>query len=195
MFGQVGEVGVFGMSKSKKELGLVNKTTLVSSLGISSQAFDKWGVNAREKRGRENFYAVFDVVQNRVDNATQNLQKASPKKGAKNAQLDQLEGDLLKDEKLKQEIRALTLKNDILESKSMPVDLVFDVLASIVTEQVTILETLPLLIKRHNSDLPSHVIEQIQKAISQMSAVAATLEDKLHDKVEDLVTAAEGKIK
>ena len=183
------------MSKSKKELGLVNKTTLVSSLGISSQAFDKWGVNAREKRGRENFYAVFDVVQNRVDNALQNQQKPGIKKPSKNAQLDQLDEDLLRAEKLREEIRALTLKNDILESKSIPVDLVFEVLASIVTEQVTILETLPLLIKRHNSDLPSHVIEQIQKAISQMSAVAATLEDKLHDKIEDLVTAAEGKIK
>lgn len=195
MFSQVVEVGVFGMSKSKKELGLVNKSTLVASLGISPQAFDKWGVEPREKRGRENFYAVSDVVQNRVDNALQNQQKPGTKKATKNAQLDQLEGDLLKAEKLKQEVRQLTIKNDILEARSMPVEIVTSVLASIVSEQVAILETLPLNIKRQNHDLPSHVIEQIQKETAKVCNIAATLGERLDDTIADLISAAEDKIK
>lgn len=183
------------MSSKKKELGLINKSTLVASLGISSQAFDKWLVNPREKRGRENFYAVSDVVQNRVDNALTNLSKPGSKKAQPNAQIDQLEEESLRAEKLKEEIRALSLKNDILEARSMPVELVSEVLSAVVSEQVAILETLPLLIKRQNADLPSHVIDQIQKAIAQTSEVAATLGERLDDKVSDLVSAAESKIK
>jgi phage terminase Nu1 subunit (DNA packaging protein) len=195
VFNQVGEVGVFGMSRSKKELGLVNKSTLVSSLGISSQAFDKWGVDAREKRGRENFYAVADVVQNRVENQLSNMSKPGIKKPSKNDQIEQPDEDLLRVEKLSEEVRALKLKNDILEARSIPVEVATEVLVGIISEQVAILETIPLLVKRHNPEMPSHAIDQIQRDISKVSNIAATLGDKLDDTITNLVSAAESKVK
>ncbi|MBJ7555400.1 terminase small subunit [Marinomonas spartinae] len=183
------------MSSKKKELGLINKSTLVASLGISSQAFDKWGVEPREKRGRENFYSIHDVVQNRVDNALSNVSKPGVKKPSKNPSIDQLGEEVLRTEKLAEEVRALKLKNDILEARSIPVDIAVGVLTGIISEQVTILETIPLLVKRHNPDMPSHAIDQIQRDISKISNIAATLGDKLDDTIASLIADAEGKVK
>ncbi len=183
------------MSSKKKELGLVNKSTLVASLGISSQAFDKWGVEAREKRGRENFYAVHDVVQNRIENTLSNQSKPGVKKPSKNTPIDQPDEDLLRVEKLSEEVRALKLKNDILEARSVPVEIATDVLMGVISEQFAILETIPLLVKRHNPEMPSHAVEQIQRDISKISNIAATLGGKLDDTIASLVEAAEGKVK
>jgi phage terminase Nu1 subunit (DNA packaging protein) len=183
------------MSSKKKELGLINKSTLVASLGISSQAFDKWGVEPREKRGRENFYSIHDVVQNRIDNSFLNLSKPGVKKPSKSTSIDQPNEDLLRVEKLSEEVRSLKLKNDILEARSIPVEVATEVLVGIISEQVAILETIPLLVKRHNPEMPSHAIEQIQRDISKVSNIAATLGDKLDDTIASLVAAAEGKVK
>lgn len=183
------------MSSKKKELGLINKSTLVASLGISSQAFDKWGVEPREKRGRENFYSVSDVVQNRIENTLSNQTKPGVKKPSKNTSIDQLGEDLLRTEKLSEEVRALKLKNNILEGRSIPVEIATEVLVGIISEQVAILETIPLLVKRHNPEMPSHAIEQIQRDISKVSNIAATLGDKLDDTIANLVSVAEGKVK
>jgi phage terminase Nu1 subunit (DNA packaging protein) len=183
------------MSSRKKELGLINKSTLVASLGISSQAFDKWGVESREKRGRENFYSIYDVLQNRIDNALSNQSKPGVKKPSKSTSIDQLNEDVLRVEKLSEEVRSLKLKNDILEARSVPVDIATEVLVGIISEQVAILETIPLLVKRHNPEMPSHAIDQIQRDISKVSNIASTLGDKLHDVITNLVSVAEGKVK
>lgn len=45
---------------------LLNKKDMATSLGISVQAFDKWGVIPTEKRGREVFYDVRSVLENRL---------------------------------------------------------------------------------------------------------------------------------
>lgn len=46
---------------------LLNKTNMSRSLGISVQAFDKWHVFPVEKVGREAFYSVRDVLDNRLE--------------------------------------------------------------------------------------------------------------------------------
>ncbi|MGI2021712.1 terminase small subunit [Shewanella glacialipiscicola] len=50
------------------EAVLLNKTDLCKSLGISTQAFDKWDVPVHSKKGRECLYTMSDVVGNRVAN-------------------------------------------------------------------------------------------------------------------------------
>ena len=44
----------------------LNKKSMADSLGISTQAFDKWGVEAVAKIGRESFYDVRSVLDNRL---------------------------------------------------------------------------------------------------------------------------------
>lgn len=171
--------------------GLVNKSTLVASLEISSQAFDKWGVKPRTKRGRENFYSVGDVVQNRLDNAAKNQTKPGTKKTSKQSSKDQPDEEKLKLEKLKEEVRSLKLKNDVGEAYLMPVEFITQILAEVSGEQVAIFETLPLNIKRQDAELPSHVIEMIQREIAKASAAAATIGDRLDDIIQALITSPE----
>ena len=47
---------------------LINKKNMAASCGISTQAFDKWGVKPYKKSGRQQFYRVQDVIENRVEN-------------------------------------------------------------------------------------------------------------------------------
>lgn len=49
-------------TKSVIPAGWVNKKTMAASLGISVQAFGKWGVLPVARVGRESFFTVEDVV-------------------------------------------------------------------------------------------------------------------------------------
>lgn len=183
------------MSTAENEPHLLNKSNMAKSCEVSVQAFDKWGVTPDTKRGRSVFFSVKSVLENRLKNERDKLSGKTSKKPNLNDQLDQLDEDALRAKKLQEEIRALELKNDILEGRSIPTDIAFDVLAAVITEQTSILETLPLLVKRQNPDLPSHVIDQFQKAIAQVSNTSATLGDRLHDQISNFVSAAESKVK
>lgn len=44
----------------------LNKSRMADSLGITTQAFDKWGVTPIAKIGRESFYDVRSVLDNRL---------------------------------------------------------------------------------------------------------------------------------
>lgn len=183
------------MSGTIEEQGLINKATLVASLTISSQAFDKWGVKPRTKRGRENFYSVGDVVQNRLDNAEKNQGKSGVKKSVKQSSKDQPDEDRLKLEKLAEEVRALKLKNDVREAHLMPVELVTEILASIAAEQIAVFETLPLNIKRQNSDMPAHVLDMITRDVAKVTNIAATVGDRMDDIILKLIDVAESQAK
>ena len=45
---------------------LLNKSDMAASLGISVQAFDKWGVVPTKKEGREVLFDVKSVLENRL---------------------------------------------------------------------------------------------------------------------------------
>lgn len=49
----------------------LNKRDMAASLGISVQAFDKWGVTPTERRGREVLYDVRSVLENRLEHQNQ----------------------------------------------------------------------------------------------------------------------------
>ena len=48
---------------------LMNKKNMAQSCRVSATAFDKWGVTPVERKGREAFYDVASVIDNRVSNA------------------------------------------------------------------------------------------------------------------------------
>ncbi|HBM9700170.1 TPA: terminase, partial [Escherichia coli] len=45
---------------------LMNKKNMAQSCRVSATAFDKWGVTPVERKGREAFYDVASVIDNRV---------------------------------------------------------------------------------------------------------------------------------
>ncbi|WP_244568571.1 hypothetical protein [Escherichia coli] len=58
---------------------LLNKSDMASSIGISVQAFDKWGVPPVERRGREVFYDVKTVLE--IDRERRQHNQRAPDKG------------------------------------------------------------------------------------------------------------------
>ena len=52
---------------------LMNKKNMAQSCRVSATAFDKWGVTPVERKGREAFYDVASVIDNRVNNAINQL--------------------------------------------------------------------------------------------------------------------------
>lgn len=65
------------MTITKKQPGWLNKKDMAASLHVSVQAFDKWGVSPVEKIGREAFFDMRSVLENRM-NAMSRKQQPSP---------------------------------------------------------------------------------------------------------------------
>ena len=83
---------------------LMNKKNMAKSCRVSATAFDKWGVTPVERKGREAFYDVASVIDNRVNNAI--------------SQLTNDKGDIDDDELLRVRIRLLTAQAEAQELKN-----------------------------------------------------------------------------
>lgn len=83
---------------------LMNKKTMAQSCRVSATAFDKWGVTPVERKGREAFYDVASVIDNRVNNAI--------------SQLTNDKGEIDDDELLRVRIRLLTAQAEAQELKN-----------------------------------------------------------------------------
>ena len=55
----------------------MNKRNTAKSLGISVQAFDKWDISPIGKIGREVFFDMRTVVNNRLENAVKQRERLS----------------------------------------------------------------------------------------------------------------------
>ena len=75
----------------------LNKSEMAASLGISVQAFDRWGVKPVARIGREAFFDARSVLDNRIAQAAR---KHSPA-GADGEGIDPLVDEKLKQEKLR----------------------------------------------------------------------------------------------
>ncbi len=106
------------MSNSSIDRLWLNKRDAAASLGISTQAFGKWGIKPAHRAGREVFFAVRNIVDNRVEKAL---------KGATNETTAELE-DLgrkkyLEDYRLSKARRiAHEQKNDVAAGKVIPAE-------------------------------------------------------------------------
>ncbi|HGC0788129.1 TPA: terminase small subunit, partial [Escherichia coli] len=83
---------------------LMNKKNMAQSCRVSATAFDKWGVTPVERKGREAFYDVASVIDNRVSNAIN--------------QITDDKGEIDNDELLRVRIRLLTAQAEAQELKN-----------------------------------------------------------------------------
>lgn len=178
------------MAKSTptKQRGWLNKSEMAASLGISVQAFDKWGVKPVERIGREAFFTAEAVLENR-------LQREAEKQ-----QPEGLEGiDPLAEAKLTQERLRLTaaqavgqeLKNEVTRRKSVPVEFALFVLSRIAAEIASGLDTLPLTLKRRHPDLDVRHIESVQREIAKVRNRAALLDERLPELLDEYLDSTD----
>lgn len=178
------------MAKSTptKQRGWLNKSEMAASLGISVQAFDRWGVKPVERIGREAFFTVEAVLENRLGHQAEKHQPAG---------LEDV--DPLAEMKLTQERLRLTaaqaegqeLKNQITRRKSVPVEFAMFVLARIAAEIASGLDTLPLTLKRRHPDLEVRHIESVQREIAKVRNRAALLDERLPELLDEYLDSTD----
>lgn len=114
---------------------------MAKSCRVSATAFDKWGVTPVERKGREAFYDVASVIDNRVNNAI--------------SQLTNDKGDIDDDELLRVRIRLLTaqaeaqeLKNERDRGDVIDTEFCLYALSKLASQISSIMDSLPLTMQR-----------------------------------------------
>lgn len=166
----------------------LNKTRMADSLGISTQAFDKWGVPAIAKIGRESFYDVRAVLDNRLKN-----------QGGKNQPVDDHGEpiDPLIEYKIQQERLRLTraqadaqeLRNRVKERQLVPVDFCLFALVRLCSMLGSALDTVHVKVKRKQPDIEVRFLEAIQHEVAVTRNEAADLAEALPELLNEFYEA------
>lgn len=165
----------------------LNKTSMAASLGITVQAFDKWKVDPVTRIGRENFYDVRSVLNNRLALAEQ---KADASQG--------MEGiDPLIEYKLMEERRGLTAaqrvgqenKNAVSARQLVPVDFSTFALSRVIAQVGSILDTVAHKVKRKHPDIPVRHVEAMQREIALARNIAAEVGEQLPEILDEYLAS------
>lgn len=181
---EVGCCFVMSTEDLQKKRGWLNKSEMAASLGISPQAFDKWGVEPAAKIGREVFYTAQAVLQNRLDHATQKQQPEG---------LDAEGLDPLAEKKLLQERLRLTTaqavaqeqKNEVNAKTLVPAPFATFALARIAAKIGSKLETVCKTVRSQIPDTPPLVLEAFEREIALARNLAVEFADDLPEILDE----------
>jgi len=168
-----------GQSKRvEKEPHWLNKSQMAKSLGISVQAFDKWGVQPVASIGRDRFFDVRSVLDNRLAHQAESLQP----------EIESLEEGSMDYERLRltrAQADGQEIKNEIARGKTAPVEIISLVLSRIAGEASGELDSLPLNIKRRHPDLNNQILESIKRHVVKAQNAIARTGDSLEHHLDD----------
>ena len=153
----------------KKEPHWLNKKQMAASCNISTQAFDKWGVQPVSRIGRESFYTVSDVLLNREQKLLDQMG------GHNNPEGDQefIDKDFEYARKLRADADAQEMKNAVTRRELAPVDLLEWALASIAEQINSILDSIPLKLKKRVPHLKAAELEIAKREIIKAQNAAS----------------------
>lgn len=166
--------------------GWLNKKQMAESLDISVQAFDKWGVKPIAKIGRESFYDVRSVLDNRLNH-----------KSDKQQLLDD-NGDpldpLIEYKHLQQKLRLTTeqadgqaMRNQVKAKKLVPVDFCLFALGKLSAMLGSTLDTVHVKVKRKCPDIEVRHLEAVQREVAVARNDAVKLADRLPELLDEFV--------
>ncbi|MGO3492883.1 terminase small subunit [Hafnia alvei] len=158
----------------------LNKRDMAASLGISVQAFDKWGVTPTERRGREVLYDVRTVLENRLEHQSQK-QPAAEDDPAVNIDFERWR--LTKAQADAQELKNAKDMAEVVETAFC----VF-VLSRVAAEIAGILDGIPLSMQRRFPELENRHIEflkrDVVKAMNKAAATGELVPELLNEYIE-----------
>ncbi|MFB2734208.1 terminase small subunit [Shewanella mangrovisoli] len=159
---------------------LLNKTDLCKSLGISTQAFDKWDVPVHSKKGRECLYTMADVVANRVANERKKHLSKPDEDDPEKPDLDYERWRLTKAQADGQEIKNEKERKEVVE-----VGFCVFVLNRIAAQIAPVLDQTHIRMKRKYPDIPERYIDAFRaemiKSQNTVAELAAGIEDLLDE--------------
>lgn len=163
----------------------LNKKSMAESLGITVQAFDKWGVEPVAKIGRESFYDTRSVLDNR-------LQHQSGKQQPGSTEIDPLIGykiDLERWRLTKEQADTQARKNRIGDKELVPVGFATFMLARLSALLASYLDTIPKKVKLQHPDLEIRFMESFEREIAVTRNEAAGLAETIPELLDEFVTA------
>ncbi len=164
----------------------MNKKELCKLLQISSTAFDNWGIEPVCKVGREVFFELQTVMQNRLNNQLS--------KQAKNTNQELGEGENLEYERYrltKAQADAQELKNQIATQKVISTEFALFALVNTASEIASTLDQIPAAVSRKDPQLEQRHLDLIEFEIAKACNIAAALGDKLPDLLNEFQSRAE----
>lgn len=139
---------------------LMNKKNMAQSCRVSATAFDKWGVTPVERKGREAFYDVASVIDNRVSNAIN--------------QITDDKGEIDDDELLRVRIRLMTaqaeaqeLKNERERGEVIDTKFCIYAISKLASQISSIMDSLPLAMTRKFPDMKPSMLDGLKKKLSE----------------------------
>lgn len=163
----------------------LNKTRMAASLGISVQAFDKWGVEPVQRIGKEAFYDTRSVLDNRLKN-----QSGKQQPGLED--VDPLIGykiDLERWRLTKEQADTQARKNRIGDKELVPVGFAIFVLSRLAALLASYLDTIPKKVKLKHPDLEIRFMESFEREIAVTRNEAAGLAETIPELLDEYVTA------
>lgn len=178
------------MSQQKPDPSWLNKTQMAASLGISVQAFDKWGVQPVARIGRSAYFDVRSVLDNRIANTA-----------ARQPSVDEGDDtDPLIEHKREQEEYLLTRerrigqqqKNEMAARQVVPADFAIFTLSQMASQIASILDTLPLTMKRKHPDLETRHLDTLMRELALARNKASGLHDTLPELLDEFFDDLDG---
>lgn len=161
----------------------LNKSTMADSLGISVQAFDRWGVKPVAKVGRSVYFTVADVLYNRKQNEVEKHQPLpqelpDPEQGSLDFERYRL---------TKAQADAQELKNQIARQEVVSVEFATFALSKLAAEGTGILDSLPLNIYRKHPELTKIQQENIKRELAKAMNAMSRLDESLDKVLDDYI--------
>lgn len=145
---------------TKKQEHWLNQVQMAESLGITVNAFARWKVEPVARIGKNVYYDVRSVLDNRLSHAEGNSLTAGD-----------MEAERLRLTRAQAE--GQEIKNELAKGKTAPIEFIALVLSKISGEACGILDSIPLNIRRRHPEIPNVVIEDIKAQIwKSQNAVA-----------------------
>lgn len=167
--------------------GWLNKKQMTDSLGISTQAFDKWGVDPVAKIGRESFYDVRSVVENR-------LQHQAGRQLPGSEEVDPLIGYKIDCERLRltrEQADAQARKNKVGDKELVPVGFMIFALSSLSAQLASTLNTIPKSVKRKHPDIAVRHLDAVETEIAVTRNAAVGLADRIPELLDEYIASVD----
>ena len=162
----------------------LNKKRMAESLGISVQAFDKWGVEPVAKIGRESFYDTRSVLDNRLQHQTGKHQLTG-------VDVDPLIEYKTLVERLrltKEQADAQAMRNEVKRRNLVPVDFMTFAFGRLTGLIGSTLDTVHTKVKRKHPEIEPRQLEAVQRAVAVTRNEAASLHERLPEILDQFLS-------
>lgn len=162
----------------------LNKKRMAESLGISVQAFDKWGVEPVTKIGRESFYDVRSVVDNRLQHQTGKQQPGEAEKDP----LIEYKTAVERFRLTKEQADAQEMRNEVKRRHLVPVDFMTFAFGRLTGLIGSTLDTVHTKVKRKHPDIEPRHLEAVQREVAVTRNEAASLHERLPEILNEFLS-------